>query len=166
MTTQEITLAAINVLAWLVIHMGFAWLGTRAPIACFKPRAWLFRTYAFERSGRFYESVFRVKTWKDKLPDGAAWFKSGFPKKKLAQADPVYMNRFIVETCRGELVHWIVCLASGLFFLWNEAWVGWLMVVYGIVANFPCIIIQRYNRGRLRRIALKRTPREVRHEHI
>ncbi|MEM6671414.1 MAG: glycosyl-4,4'-diaponeurosporenoate acyltransferase [Planctomycetota bacterium] len=148
-TSHVVTLAAVNVLAWPVIHVGFAWAGTQARADRFDPDSWLFRARGFERGGRIYEALFRVKSWKGLLPDGAAWFKSGFAKKGLARADAAYLDRFVVETCRGELVHWATLLAAGVFFLWNEAWVGWIMVAYAVLANFPCIIVQRYNRVRL-----------------
>jgi glycosyl-4,4'-diaponeurosporenoate acyltransferase len=57
-----------------------------------------------------------------------------------------------METCRGEAVHWIVLFCSGLFFLWNPQWLAWCMVVYAILANLPCIIVQRYNRLRMARV--------------
>ena len=31
-------------------------------------------------------------------------------------------------------------------------WLGALMVVYALVANVPCLLIQRYNRARLERV--------------
>lgn len=154
-TGRIMFLVLSNGLAWLLVHMGFAWVGTRVPASAFNPRGWLFRSYRFEGGGRLYEVFFRVKAWKGMLPDGATWVK-GFPKKTLASADEAYVERFIVETCRGELVHWAVFLAAGLFFLWNEARVGWIMVGYGVLANAPCIVVQRYNRARLRRIQARR----------
>ncbi|MBN2327235.1 MAG: glycosyl-4,4'-diaponeurosporenoate acyltransferase [Candidatus Omnitrophica bacterium] len=156
MTTDIIILASVNILAWLVIHIGFAWAGVKSPASYFKPHAWLYQTFFFEKNGILYENLFLIKFWKDRLPDGAAWFQGGFPKKNMIQADFDYLNRFITETCRGELVHWAVFMASGIFFLWNEPWVGWIMVAYGMAANFPCIIVQRYNRNRLRSIVAKR----------
>ncbi|MEM6675102.1 MAG: glycosyl-4,4'-diaponeurosporenoate acyltransferase [Planctomycetota bacterium] len=161
-TSQVVTLAVVNVLAWPVIHVGFAWAGTRARAERFRPDAWLFRTRAFERTGRIYEVLFGVKAWKGRLPDGAAWFKSGFKKRSLARADRAYLDRFVVETCRGEFVHWATFLAAGIFFLWNEAWVGWIMVAYGVVANLPCIIVQRYNRVRIRQLIEQREARRDR----
>ena len=101
-TSQGVTLAVVNVLAWPVIHVGFAWAGTRARAERFRPDAWLFRTRAFERTGRIYEVLFGVKAWKGRLPDGAAWFKSGFKKRSLARADRAYLDRFVVEACRGD----------------------------------------------------------------
>lgn len=156
MTAHTVVVLVVNVLAWSVIHIGFAWVGTRAPTAWFKPETWLFRTHDFERSGRCYELLFRVRAWKDLLPDGASWFRGGFAKKRLVSADRDYLIRYTVESCRGEVVHWAVFLAAGVFFLWNTIWVGFIMVAYGLIANVPCIVVLRYNRARLRRILRRR----------
>lgn len=143
-------LVAVDILAWLLIHLGVAWLGTELPDRLFKPNAWLFRPRAWERGGGVYQRLFRVRSWKASLPDGAALFRKGFPKARLAGRDPAYLQRFIRETCRGEAVHWAVLAASLLFFLWNPWWVGLIMVAYAALANLPCIITQRYNRFRIR----------------
>lgn len=145
-------LIAVNVMAWLAIHLGLAWLGTRLPAGLFDPASWPYRSRTWERGGRLYQRLFAVRSWKGLLPDGAAMFAGGFPKASLREMSEEYLRRFIVETCRGEAVHWAVLLCSPLFFLWNPRWAGLVMVAYGLAANLPCIIVQRYNRARLRRL--------------
>ena len=145
-------LVVVNVTAWPVIHMGAAWLGTQLPVTMFPPDQWCFRERGWERGGGVYEKAFAVRLWKGRLPDGAALFKKGFRKKRLAARDPAYTERFIRETCRGEAVHWAVLVSSMLFFLWNPWWVGLIMVAYALAANLPCIVTQRYNRIRLSRL--------------
>jgi glycosyl-4,4'-diaponeurosporenoate acyltransferase len=142
-------LVVVNTLAWLLIHLGVAGLGTQIPSQRFNPASWLFRQRRWERGGRFYEKMFAIKTWKPLLPDGAALFKSGFRKKRIRERGADYLNRFSIETCRSEAVHWIVLGSSLLFFSWNSWGVGLAMVAYGMVANLPCILAQRYNRLRL-----------------
>ena len=60
----------------------------------------------------------------------------------------------VQETCRAELVHGASCLL-GLAFLW--LWPGWggaiVLAVWVLLANLPFILIQRYNRPRLMRLA-------------
>jgi glycosyl-4,4'-diaponeurosporenoate acyltransferase len=56
------------------------------------------------------------------------------------------------ETCRAELTHWLTLLFAPLFFFWNPLWVGFFMIFYASMENFPLIMTQRYNRARLRRI--------------
>lgn len=147
-----LTIAIVNVVAWPIIQLGVAWLGTRVDDAWFNPWGALHRTRWWEFDGRLYEKAFLIRLWKDRLPDGARLFKQGFPKKRLAGRDSAYMRRFLHETCRSEEVHLVVLLSSFLFFLWNPVWAGWLMVAYGLLSNLPCILAQRYNRLRLKKL--------------
>lgn len=61
----------------------------------------------------------------------------------------------MIETQRAELTHWFLIPPAFLFFLWNPAWAGWVMVIYALVVNLPFIMIQRYNRPRLERVLKK-----------
>lgn len=150
--THIVQLVLVNTLAWLVIQLGFAWLGTRMPARFFRHRGGWFRIRRFEADGRFYETGFQVRVWKDLMPDGAKLFKRGFPKGRLVGKDADYLGNFVLETRRGEAVHLAVILASAFFFLWNPPEIAIWMVVYALVANLPCMVIQRYNRGRMERI--------------
>jgi glycosyl-4,4'-diaponeurosporenoate acyltransferase len=38
------------------------------------------------------------------------------------------------------------------FFLWNDVILGWLMVAYAFLNNLPFIIVQRFNRPRIRKL--------------
>lgn len=145
-------LIAVNVAAWLAIHLGFAWAGTRLPLSSFDPSSWFYRMRKWERNGRFYEDRLGIRRWKDRLPDCGGIFAGGFRKAALASTSGEYLRRFLLETCRGELVHWAVMSASLLFFLWNPWWAGVAMMVYAAAVNLPCILAQRYNRIRLARI--------------
>ena len=143
----------IDIAAWFVIHMGVSYLMTRLPLASFKPDNWLYRQRSWEKKGRIYERFFRLKSWKKKLPDGASVFKDGFQKKRLKETSQGYLRDFISETCRAELTHWIVFLFGFIFLIWNIWWVGVVMIIYATIVNIPCIITQRYNRIKLRKIA-------------
>ncbi|MFC1870137.1 glycosyl-4,4'-diaponeurosporenoate acyltransferase [Chloroflexota bacterium] len=142
----------IDVIAWFVIHMGVSYIMTHQPLTSFNPDSWLHKQRKWERNGRFYERFFRLKSWKKKLPDGAALFKNGFEKKHLKETNKDYFYSFVSETCRAELTHWIVFLIGPFFLIWNLWWVGIVMILYASIANIPCIITQRYNRIRLQRI--------------
>lgn len=143
----------LNVAGWPVIQFGLAWAFTQMPVNWFKPPA----AGAWEQSGRFYERVFGIKRWKDRLPDAARWFGGGFAKSTLAGLDSDYLSRFIRETWRGELCHWCALGFIPLFFLWNPLWADLIMVSYAVVANLPCILAQRYNRLRFRRLLARRS---------
>lgn len=153
-TLSDGMLVIVNIAAWAILHIVPAWLGMRVPPGRFDHRARLYRERRFERGGRLYERLFAIRRWKGLLPDGARLFTGGFAKKNLAPGDDpaAYYTRFVQETCRGELVHWIVLGCAALFFLWNPPWAGWIMVGYALLVNLPCILAQRYNRIRLVRL--------------
>jgi glycosyl-4,4'-diaponeurosporenoate acyltransferase len=142
----------LNVGGWLAIQLGLAWAFTRMPAEWFNPG----KPFAWERGGRFYEVAFHIKGWKDRLPDAARWFSGGFAKGALSEANPAYLQRFIRETWRGELCHWMALSLAPVFFLWNPWWGDTIICAYALVANLPCILVQRYNRLRLRRLYARR----------
>ena len=70
----------------------------------------------------------------------------------MQHRDPEYLRRFLSETCRAELSHWIAVVIGLNFFIWNPWYVGLIMLVYGLATNLPFILVQRYNRLRLRAV--------------
>ncbi|NGO38964.1 glycosyl-4,4'-diaponeurosporenoate acyltransferase [Limisphaera ngatamarikiensis] len=144
--------ALLNVIGWPVIQLGWAWIFTRLPSRWFHPP----RGFAWEAQGRLYERLFAVRRWKDRLPDGAAWFRHGFPKSALRSSQTDYLRAFLVETWRGELCHWAALASTPVFALWNPPWAILIMTLCGLLLNIPCILAQRYNRIRLRRLVEKR----------
>lgn len=141
-----------NGLALTLWHLLLAWASTHAPVTWFARDGWLTRIRLFEREGRVYDRLLRVRVWKPLLPDGGAWFRRGFPKARLDSRSPAYLLRFAAETRRGEWSHWVMLLALPLFGLWNTT-EGLLVVTFWLVgSNLPCIIVQRYNRARLLRV--------------
>jgi glycosyl-4,4'-diaponeurosporenoate acyltransferase len=151
----------LDIAIWMIIHMGVSYLMTHIPLSSFDNEFWLYKQRKWEKDGKIYVKIFRLKKWKKRLPDGAALFKKGFQKKHLKGSDDVYIDDFIKETCRAELAHWIMLLLSPVFFIWNIWWVGIVMIVYAILVNLPCITIQRYNRIRLKRVYSKLTASSV-----
>lgn len=136
--------AVLNVVLWPLLQLGWAWAFTRMPGGWFQapgPCAW-------EKGGGVYERWFDVRRWKDRLPDGAAWF-GGAGKKNLPARNPAALAAFARETWRGELCHWTVIAMTPVFFLWNPVWADIVMVVYALASNLPCVIAQRYNRARI-----------------
>lgn len=143
----------LNVGGWLLIQLCLAWAFTRMPMMWFNPVP----PHPWEDDGRFYERLFFIRAWKGLLPDAASWFAGGFGKRTLAGRRPEYMQRFQRETRRGELCHWIAIAFTPVFFLWNPWWGDLIIVAYALLANLPCILVQRYNRARmLRRLSQNR----------
>lgn len=152
---SDAVLIIVNIIAWFLIHMSIAYVGTRIPASFFSPSSILYRKKKWEDHGQWYQKYLKIKSWKNRLPDGAILFAGGFSKGKIAQRNPEYLSLFVKETCRGEFVHWIVFILSPAFFIWNPPWVGLIMILYAFIANIPCIIAQRYNRFHLETILSK-----------
>ena len=147
----------LNISGWPVIQLSLASLFLRLPDSWFRAP----RTFAWEKSGRFYERGFGIKRWKDSLPDAAGWFGGGFAKRNLASSDTAYLERFIRETWRGELCHWSAMALAPVFFLWNPWWASLVMLTCALLLNLPCILAQRYNRARMQRLLLNKDARQI-----
>ena len=144
----------LNISCICFIHLFGSWICLKIPRGWFKINTGLFRTYWWEEQGRFYRLIM-VKKWKEFLPDGAKLFKAGFQKKRLQEKSEGYYHEFLLETKRAEITHYITMVPLLFFFIWNpiEAYV--LILLYGIILNVPCIIVQRYNRIRFSKIVSK-----------
>ena len=143
---------SLNVIAWLVIQFGLAWSFTQLAAEKFNPHHFFARTKNWERAGRFYECAFGIKIWKDKLPDASRMFRGGFAKANLQTASPEFLERFLRETWRGELVHWLALFTLPLFCIWNPWWGVCVNAVVALAVNLPCILALRYNRARFLRV--------------
>ncbi|ANE48976.1 hypothetical protein SY83_16595 [Paenibacillus swuensis] len=132
--------------------MGTAYACTRIPVAYFERSRLFTRVYSFEQNGLWYERYLLVKMWKSKLPDGSRLFRDGFAKKEMRGNHKDYFRRFVIETRRGELAHFLAMLPAPVFFLWSDSVTGMIMIFYAIVINLPCIVAQRYNRIRFNRL--------------
>ena len=138
---------------WGILQVGAALACLRLPDRFFAPPVRFFKGYAFERDGQIYELLFKVSSWKHLLPDGAAaWKKRGYLKKNLTDYTVENLDRFLVESARGEATHWLAILPFWIFGFFAPPEVIWLMLGYALVINLPCIIVQRYNRPRIARL--------------
>lgn len=138
---------------WAILQLGVSRLCLLLPLRFFGPENVLFREYKFERGGTFYERVFHVRAWKNYLPDaGMVWNKNGIRKKRLASLKPDHLELFLLESGRAELTHWLAILPFWVFGFFTPPSVIWMMLVYALAVNMPCIIAQRYNRPRVRRL--------------
>lgn len=141
-------IVVLNVLGIPLAHLLLAWWSTRLPRQRFQPDTFLYRPRGWEQGGKFYQKVFRVRSWKDRLPDGASWF-SGFAKGSLTSRDPDYLREFQIETCRGEFSHWMQSLVISTFIIWNPFPACLVIIAWALLSNLPCIISQRHTRARL-----------------
>jgi glycosyl-4,4'-diaponeurosporenoate acyltransferase len=159
---SSLWMLALDFIAWLVINLSVAGIISRLLPESFNAETWLFKERNWEKQARLYEHLFKIKKWKGWLPDGAEVSRKAFKKKHLQTADSDYIRVFILETCRAEILHWIIFLFGFIFFVWNPWYVGIIMIVYAGITNLPCILTQRYNRIRLKRLLLARLALEKR----
>jgi glycosyl-4,4'-diaponeurosporenoate acyltransferase len=151
------TLLIINFIFWLVAMFFAGIIVHFIPPEFYDANNFLFRPRKFEFDGRLYTSLFAIKKWKDRLPECGEFFKfNPFNKKKLQRMkDLNYFERFILETCRAELTHWIPILLYPVSLLWNPYPASIYVLIFVLVTNFPFLIIQRYNRIRFLRVVYK-----------
>ena len=142
----------LDISVWVIIHLGISYACSLIPLNRFNPGNRFYKIKNFEDEGNIYIRSFKIKKWKNFVPDGAKLFKNGFPKKKLQSFSPEYLKIFTLETCRGELAHWVQILPAGIFFLWNIWWAGIIMIFYALCVNVPCILLQRYTRARIQKV--------------
>jgi glycosyl-4,4'-diaponeurosporenoate acyltransferase len=153
-------LVAANVAAWAAIHSATGYAVHKLPPRSLQRDHWLLRARPFERDGRSYVDRLHIRRWKDRVPEAGALFVGGVSKRHVPTDGG--LTRFAVETRRAELGHWLAFGAAPLFALWNTGPITAVMVLYGAVANLPCIAIQRYNRIRVTRILRSRASRSDR----
>ena len=145
---------------WPVLQLAAAHFCHRLPDRVLSPRSWFFRSHDFEDGGRIYQKIFRVRRWKHLLPDGNITRKRPrFRKKHLEDFSAENLDRFLVESARAELTHWLAMPFFWVFGFFVPARVIWYMLIYALLANLPCIIAQRYNRPRVQRLLARMKPR-------
>jgi glycosyl-4,4'-diaponeurosporenoate acyltransferase len=146
-TLSPLGVLVANVAGAAAIHAATGYAVHRLPVHRLAGDGWLWRSRAWERDGGWYRRV-RIQRWKDRVPEAGALFAGGVSKRSVGRAG---LPRFVVETRRAELGHWLAIGCTPLFALWNPPAGIALMGAYQLAVNLPCIAIQRYNRPRAER---------------
>lgn len=152
---------AINVVLGILWHVAMFIVCVTRNEAAFSPDKRMYLSHKWERDGKFYADVLKINRWKDLLPQHIG--KDGFSKEHLEDVSIDYIDRFIMETCRGEWNHAMNCLFALILFLLNRFGVALLLTCLLLLGNLPFIIIQRYNRFRLqklRKLIVRKTCRQ------
>lgn len=144
---------------WSVLPLWITFVVQRLPARYFDPHSRFFSPKAWERGGKLYQRVFRVRSWKAYLPDGAAVSKSGYRKKHLTDYSPQNLCCFLEQSCRAEMSHLLSILPFVLFLLFLPPRTLLFMLGYALFVNLPCVIVQRYNRPRILRYLALQTGR-------
>ena len=135
-------------------------VGQALPRRWFSGDRWPWASAPFEKEGRFWRKL-GVHRWKDKVPDMSRLL-GDMVKKQLAPDGKTDYALLVQETCVAECVHcWLVALSVGMLFLWKSVWSWALWLVYNLLGNVSFILIQRYNRPRLLRLAEKENKKRL-----
>lgn len=128
-------------------------LGRLVPKEWFDYTRFPYRSFAFEKGGKIYETI-GIAKWQSRVPDMSRIFPKLMPAKKIpARPDEQTLLVMIRETCAAEATHTLLMLAGlGVIVIWPCVWGVMLYLVYAILGNLIFIIIQRYNRPRLVRL--------------
>ena len=136
----------------LIGILGF-FIGRILPKGWFHPDGILFRTCAFEKNGTIYNRL-KVKRWMNKVPDMSRILPGMMPPKSLSPGiGPKQLDLAIRETCIAEFVHLALGLLGFFCVLIWEGIGGRILALLYLIGNLPYIIIQRYNRPKLMRVA-------------
>lgn len=130
-------------------------IGRIIPKGWFRADAFPYRAYDFEKNGKLYESL-NIRHWQNRLPDMSRILPGWMPAKNMAGDYKARLPQMLQETCVAELIHTLLCI-SGLYCLklWPGAGGVLTVILYITFFNLPYILIQRYNRPRLLRLAQK-----------
>ena len=148
------TILFVNVILAAVWHFMMFIACLKVKLSRFDPKLRFYQAKAWEKNGRWYSKYLKINAWKDHLPQHTG--KDGFTKEHITLS---YLDRFIMETCRGEWDHWMCSLYMIVSLIINPFWIGLLLGILVLVGNLPFIAIQRYNRFRLQTLR-KRMLRE------
>jgi glycosyl-4,4'-diaponeurosporenoate acyltransferase len=136
-------------IVWLVFQTLAAFLCSKMPDSWLSPDMFLYRTRNWEKGGKIYKSIFRINKWKKFLPDSGSILKGTYKKKELDDFSEAGLKKFLRESCRAELTHWLAIPPFIVFGLFTPPAAVPVMFVYAVAVNMPCILAQRYNRPRI-----------------
>lgn len=133
----------------LVGHAFDHWMGNRADLTrrWYQPRPWEEKLYC----------VLRVKSWKDRMP---TFYPDEFSPEKHS------LDEIAQTMCQSELVHETNVLISFLPLAaaipLGAFWVFFITSLGGALFDLSLVILQRYNRPRILRLAQRQARRKAR----
>lgn len=137
---------------WLFFEVLAGAIAKAIPNSYYSKDSFLFRERKWEKGGKFYLNIFKIRKWKKFLPDGAAFQKDGFRKKTLTNYSKENLELFILESRRAELIHFLSILPFWTFGFFAPTRIVVYMLIYALLFNLPCVVTQRYNRPRVIRL--------------
>ena len=154
--SELVVLVILDAGVWIALSVAVGYGAHHLPARWIEQDRWLTRLRRFEADGYFWRRHLAIGRWKDHLPEAGSLF-GGVSKRRLPPGGD--LHSLAVETRRAELVHWTLLACAALFPLWNPPGLAVAMGAVALVANLPCLVVQRYNRARLLRVVSRRRHR-------
>ncbi|WP_064093250.1 glycosyl-4,4'-diaponeurosporenoate acyltransferase CrtO family protein [Rossellomorea aquimaris] len=148
----------LNIIGWVCIHLSFSIITSRLTSQQIQKLSVVLHPIHSIESVKLYQ-ILKVKKWKKYIPDAGGWFQNGISKEKIGLNTEVGREKFLLETNRAEISHWLQIVPAPLFLWVNEGVIAWSMFLYAFAFNVPLVLIQRYNRLRVTKIKeMKKMP--------
>ncbi|MCR4676226.1 MAG: hypothetical protein K5634_03235 [Sphaerochaetaceae bacterium] len=136
--------------AWFVVIIGIiAHFAGNAIPRKFNFESPFFAPHKWEKNGKIYQELFKIKSWKDSLMDMSKASANAQSKDVGTDLSSSHLYDLLQETCVAEVTHTVLVFAGlALLFLIELPWSILWTLAY-ILFNSLDIMIQRFNRPRL-----------------
>lgn len=143
----------VNSIFWTFVFFSSAYIVHFLPEKFYNYKNFLFKTTKIEKDGKLYKNIIFIDRWKDKIPEAGKFLGlHPFSKRHFVSKKKEYVERFILETCRGELSHLLPFIFYPISLIWNPMIANIIMFLFVLIFNLPFILVQRYNRIRLTKL--------------
>lgn len=150
--SEVIKYMVLNIGTWVFWFYLVGYVVSKIPERFLQNDYILTKLFEFEKNTNWFKKYLKIDKWKDRLPELGNFFGEGFPKRSVATGDISHFKVFIRETRRAEIAHWIMTGGWILTIIFNPLWAILFNLVFAHLVNFPCLLVQRYNRVRLLRV--------------
>ncbi len=138
-----------------VLAVASHYVGQSLPRRWFHPDRFPFKAWSWEQNGNIYKHL-GIQRWKDLVPDMSKILPDMIPKKVNLRETSADAMVLVQETCVAEVIHAaLMALAIGIVILCPNGWGVAIALFDSLLLNLPYILIQRYNRPKLLRVAEK-----------
>ena len=153
------------ILYLILLGVASHYVGQWLPRRWFHPDRFPFRSWKWEQEGSVYRRL-GIQHWKDLVPDMSKILPDMVPKRVSSRETAEEAMILVQETCVAEVVHAaLMVLAIGIVLICPNGWGVALALFDALLLNLPYILIQRYNRPKLLRLAEKLRRKEEKRLH-
>ena len=138
-----------NLILWIILQFIVACIISFLPDSLFNPHGWPYKIRKWEKDGKIYKELFKVKNWKNKLPVGKPFNKNDIDLREFKSKKLSYINKYMITSCKSEAVHIFSIFSMFIFFIFHNLPIAITIMLSALLINLPFIIILRYNRHRI-----------------